>query len=94
MSTPTPEGEVKEFTHAEIWQHNKDDDCWIVVNGAVVDATKYLEEHPGGPVVITQKAGRDATKVFTEAGHSENAKKILAQHTIGRIKAGSKPLPE
>jgi cytochrome b involved in lipid metabolism len=33
---------------AEIEKHNKDNDCWIVINGKVYDATSVLDWHPGG----------------------------------------------
>ncbi len=33
----------------EISRHNKDTDCWIVVDGQVWDITGFAPEHPGGP---------------------------------------------
>ena len=38
----------KQFTREEIEKHNKDNDCWIVINGKVYDATSVLDWHPGG----------------------------------------------
>lgn len=36
--------EVKKFTFAQVKEHNKADDVWIVVNDKVYDVTKFLKE--------------------------------------------------
>ena len=41
------------YSMAEVAKHDTDDDCWIVVKGKVYDATKYLDDHPGGISSIT-----------------------------------------
>jgi len=38
----------KMFTKEQVAQHNKPDDCWIIVHNKVYDVTKFLSEHPGG----------------------------------------------
>lgn len=48
----------KQFTREEIEKHNHDDDCWIVVNGRVYDATSVLSWHPGGKAAIMAHAGK------------------------------------
>lgn len=48
----------KEFTREEIEKHDKKDDCWIVVDGKVYDATSVLEWHPGGAAAILGHAGK------------------------------------
>jgi nitrate reductase (NAD(P)H) len=48
----------KEFTREEIEKHDKRDDCWIVVDGKVYDATSVLDWHPGGPAAILGHAGK------------------------------------
>ena len=63
------------------------------MHGSVIDITKYLDEHPGGPVVISNKAGKDVSKPFDDAAHSENAKNRMKEFVIGVIKPGSLPLP-
>jgi len=54
----------KRFKWGEIQKHNKEEDCWVVLNDKVYDVTKFLPSHPGGRDVIIEQAGRDATKVF------------------------------
>jgi cytochrome b involved in lipid metabolism len=67
----------KEITFEEVAKHNTPEDLWIVVRGKVYDVTKYLEDHPGGPVVLTNRAGKEVTKPFEDAGHSDNAQKKM-----------------
>ncbi|ENH65123.1 Nitrate reductase [NADH] 1 [Fusarium oxysporum f. sp. cubense race 1] len=48
----------KEFTREEIEKHNTQDDCWLVVDGKVYDATSVLGWHPGGTAAILGHAGK------------------------------------
>lgn len=48
----------KQFTRAEIEKHTTQDDCWIVVDGKVYDATSVLSWHPGGAGAILSHAGK------------------------------------
>jgi cytochrome b5 len=55
----------------------------------VYDATKFLDEHPGGEEVLLDMAGtsriqncikmigKDATDAFEDVGHSDEAREIL-----------------
>ncbi|KAH7165257.1 FMN-dependent dehydrogenase-domain-containing protein [Dactylonectria macrodidyma] len=53
-------------TAHEVARHNKTDDVWIVVDGEVFDMTEFVPEHPGGPEIIYQFAGRDASLSYNE----------------------------
>lgn len=48
----------KQFTREEIEKHDKEGDCWIVVDGKVYDATSVLAWHPGGKAAILGHAGK------------------------------------
>lgn len=48
----------KQFTREEIEKHDKEDDCWIVVDGKVYDVTSVLSWHPGGKSAIMNHAGK------------------------------------
>lgn len=70
----------KQFTREEIEKHNKEDDCWIVINGKVYDATSVLEWHPGGKAPIMAHAGKvhfDTTDEF-ESIHDDYAEHKLS----------------
>ncbi len=67
--------EGKVYTWSEVGKHNKDNDIWVVIGDNVYDLTDYTSEHPGGPIVLQNKAGRNATAAFEQASHSDNAKK-------------------
>jgi hypothetical protein len=67
----------KTFTLAEVAIHNTAADCWVVVNGVVLDVTTFLpgaclvfcflflllivSDHPGGKASIMLFAGKDAS---------------------------------
>lgn len=42
----------KQFTKEEIEKHSTEQDCWIVVNNCVYDATSVLPWHPGGAAAV------------------------------------------
>ncbi|TEB37469.1 fumarate reductase [Coprinellus micaceus] len=63
-SAPTEKGSAGEYTAEEVAKHNKKDDCWVIVDGKVLDVTAFLPDHPGGEKAILLYAGRDATEEF------------------------------
>lgn len=90
----------RKISTAEIQSHNKEEDCWIVVDGQVWDITGFAPEHPGGPGIIYKYAGRDATAAYNEIhapsiiknGLPASADKgLLDESTI--TKEWSEPLP-
>jgi nitrate reductase (NAD(P)H) len=69
----------KHFTREEVEKHDKAEDCWIVINEKVYDATSVLDWHPGGQASILSYAGRltsETTESF-ESIHDEYAHKKL-----------------
>lgn len=42
-------------------------------------------QHPGGPEVLEEVAGKDATKDFDDVGHSTDAVEQMKQYHIGDI---------
>ncbi|KAK9463593.1 cytochrome b5 [Lipomyces oligophaga] len=65
------------LTYAETKEHSDRDDLYMVIHGKVYDCTKFVDEHPGGEEVLTEVGGVDATDVFEDVGHSDEARKIL-----------------
>ncbi|TPX69832.1 hypothetical protein SpCBS45565_g02186 [Spizellomyces sp. 'palustris'] len=87
---PEPKGEPKkqqkEYTLADVGKHNTDKDCWVVVNGQVLDATNFLKDHPGGKKAIMLYAGRDATEEFNMLHKPEVVAKYAPETIIGTLK--------
>ena len=57
----------------EVAKHNSKTDCWVVVDGQVLDVTSFLGDHPGGELAILTFAGKDATEEFNmKLGNSKD----------------------
>ena len=84
QSLGTPD---KQFTRREIEKHSSQDDCWLVINNNVYDATSVLDWHPGGKASLLAYAGKltsEATSNF-ESIHDEYAHSKLAECAIGKV---------
>ncbi|KAH8108612.1 fumarate reductase [Phellopilus nigrolimitatus] len=75
-----------EYTAAEVAKHNKKDDIWVIVNGEVLDVTKFLPDHPGGEKAILLYAGRDATEEFNMLHDPKVIPRYAADAVIGKFK--------
>lgn len=40
-------------------------------------------QHPGGPELVLEYAGKECTKAYDDAGHSQDANRILKKYRIG-----------
>jgi cytochrome b involved in lipid metabolism len=83
--------EWKTYTPAQVAQHNKEDDIWMIIHGKVYDVVNFLEDHPGGPEILHQHAGKDATQEFEETFHSKTARLQLADYVIGSVEGYTGP---
>lgn len=72
------------YTVFDVAEHSSEDDCWLIIDNRVYDVTQFVEEHPGG-AIIAQSAGDDATSLFEDVGHSDEAYKMLQQYYIGDL---------
>ncbi|PYH81780.1 hypothetical protein BO82DRAFT_414587 [Aspergillus uvarum CBS 121591] len=77
---------LPQYTTAEVAGHKSKDDLWIAVRGKVYNVTDYVRDHPGGPEVLMDVAGLDATEAYEDVGHSEDADEILEAYLIGTLK--------
>ncbi|CEL11827.1 hypothetical protein ASPCAL14923 [Aspergillus calidoustus] len=69
----------------DVLQHNRPDDCWLVISGEVWDLTEFANEHPGGASIIHKYAGHDATDAFLEV----HATSIIRENLPVRCLKGS-----
>ncbi|KAI9472233.1 MAG: FAD binding domain-containing protein [Benjaminiella poitrasii] len=75
-----------EYTLDDVAKHNKPDDCWVVVNGQVLDVSDFLPDHPGGKKAILIYAGRDATEEFNMMHKPDVVQKYAPAAIIGTLK--------
>ena len=69
----------------DIMEHNKRDDCWIVINNIVYDITDFIDDHPGGDSILITVAGTDASNFFNELHRPELLEEIAINYKIGII---------
>lgn len=82
--------EQKEYTLADVAKHTTAEDCWVAVNGAVLDVTSFLEDHPGGAKAILLYAGKDASKEFNMLHEANVVDKYAPECIIGTLKPTAK----
>ncbi|KAG0221226.1 FAD binding domain-containing protein [Mortierella sp. GBAus27b] len=82
---------LREISAAEVAKHNTENDCWVIVNGQVLDVTKFLPDHPGGKKSIMIFAGRDASEEFNMLHKPEVIEKYAPEAVIGVLDAKSLP---
>ncbi|KAF4680890.1 hypothetical protein FOZ62_027743 [Perkinsus olseni] len=78
---------MQSYTIRQVAQHSRPDDCWIVIDGAVIDCNKYLQEHPGGPLSITAFAGKDCSLEFNTV-HKKDLMEKFQDLVIGTLVEG------
>ena len=74
------------YSAEEVAKHNKKDDCWVIVDGQVLDVTKFLPDHPGGEKAILLYAGRDATEEFNMLHDPKVIPRYAPESVIGALK--------
>lgn len=76
------------YSVAEVAKHDSQNDCWMIINGEVYNATNYLYAHPGGAMVIIPYCGSDATAAFDSVrGHTSSRTQMdLSSLLIGTVK--------
>lgn len=93
-ASPAPsEQAAGTYTIAQVQQHKTATDCWTVVDGAVYDLTKFVQQHPGGPDRIIALCGIDGSSAF-RAQHDSAVKpnNTLAGYEVGKL-AGASATP-
>lgn len=74
---------LRVITRAEMAAAVAGGQLWLVVYGGVFDVSAFARIHPGGAAVLQNHKGDDATAVFSEVGHSPQAKTMALKRLIG-----------
>ena len=82
------DGSTKSYSTSEVALHNKDGDCWLVIEGKVYNVSEYMGKHPGGAdIMVENSSGKDATEEYENADHTKRAREMLAKYYIGDLAA-------
>jgi cytochrome b involved in lipid metabolism len=84
-----PAGSVQGYSMEEVAKHNTEADCWVVVEGQVLNVTNFLSSHPGGALAIVTFAGKDATEEFNMIHPPGVIPKYAPDVVIGVLGEGS-----
>jgi sulfite reductase alpha subunit-like flavoprotein/cytochrome b involved in lipid metabolism len=77
------------FEVSELARHNTSDSgYWMAIGGAVFDVSEFLHQHIGGPHIIRNHAGLDATAAYRKVLHDAHAEidAQLAMYQIGHLR--------
>lgn len=84
----TTEAVIKSYSLAEVALHDKRDDCWLVIEGNVINPTQFIAEgkHPND--FILKGCGKDATEIFNKVPKHAGPRPqdALIQYKIGVLK--------
>merc|ERR1711998_181722 len=76
------------YSLEDVAKHTTKGDCWVVVNGEVLNVTKFLSEHPGGELAILTFAGKDASEEFNMIHPPDVIPKYAPDAVIGMLGSG------
>merc|ERR1712166_551642 len=80
------------YSAEEVAKHTSKNDCWVILDGKVLDVTSFLADHPGGELAILTFAGKDATEEFNMIHPPDVVGKYAPDAIIGVIGvAGAAP---
>lgn len=89
-SAPSESATSSGLSREQIAQHNRPDDCWLVIRGNVYDVTRYIPSHPAPRRAITDYCGKESTWAFeTKEGgrpHSPHAWQMLETYRLGTVR--------
>ncbi|KAM5350967.1 hypothetical protein ACJ41O_003690 [Fusarium nematophilum] len=86
-------GQKKIVTLSDLQKHNSAADCWIAIHSKVWDITDFIDEHPGGPDVLLQHAGSDATGLYDGVHAPDIIEELADEKLIGFLEVPTADLP-
>lgn len=64
------------------WLNEVHDRKCVVIQGKVYDVTNFMDSHPGGYHVLGDVLGTDASDVWEQFQHSEEAKELMKEYVV------------
>lgn len=80
------------LTREEVAKHNTPDDAWVIIDGDVMNVTKFAKLHPGGKSTLLDFAGQDVTEDFVGLHRLDVLDKFGSRLKVGRL-ADAGPSP-
>lgn len=92
----TTTGKSLVLNRGEVSKHNKQSDCWMIINGNVYNITSFFGSHPGGNATMVATCGTDATDAYVTKDpnaisatggqdHSSSARQMLKDYYLGKL---------
>ena len=85
-------GADRVVTLEELQQHNRDNDCWVAIDGTVYDLTDFAEDHPAGAESIIKLAGSDGSAEFNTI-HSKAMLEEFEEDKVGILEYAVEKMP-
>ncbi len=87
LSSPTSTQSLTTYTLSEVMTHNSANDCWMIIDGKIFDATEYIASKEHNPEIL-RGCGLDATEMFKEERkHRQGrAQNLLPELIIGTLR--------
>ncbi|ESL10471.1 hypothetical protein TRSC58_01796 [Trypanosoma rangeli SC58] len=76
---------VAYFAREEVARHVSESDLWMVIDGNVLDVSSFVQQHPGGLLIMEGAGGHDAAALFSEF-HVPSTVKLFEKYCIGRLR--------
>ena len=97
QNKPSPEeqaakkafSKLKELSMDEIQKHNNEESPWLLIHGKVYGVKEYMDNHPGGPEILVDNSGKDASEEYDDIGHSDDATAEMEKYLVGRLKGAT-----
>lgn len=74
------------ISDSEIAAHLKSGGGWVIIHGEVYDIQSIAANVPGTADKLMESIGKDATKAFEMAAHSDSTKERMRQYIVGKYK--------
>ena len=75
----------KNIPMSEVAQHTSSSDIWIVVNGYVIDITRFINIHPGGSDSMLPYFGKDCSSTWNLTHEQNMIKDCVVYDIVGTV---------